>query len=103
MRGAHNQVPADATAFVHRAERFLLEHVMLHPDGPATGPDVVPQWVHRSWAGVHPWGSGRVHPNFPDPDLANWAEAYYGSNHARLARVKRIYDPERLLHFHQSI
>jgi FAD/FMN-containing dehydrogenase len=103
MGGAYNRVPADATAFVHRAERFLLEHVTVHPGGSATASDAVAQWVQRSWASVHPWGSVRVYPNFPDPDLTNWTEAYYGGNHARLARVKRSYDPERLLHFHQSI
>lgn len=95
MGGAYNRVPAGATAFVHRSERFQLEHV-------AAGPDAA-RWVQRSWAAVHPWGSGRVYPNFPDPDLTGWAEAYHGDNHARLAAVKRAYDPERLLHFHQSV
>jgi hypothetical protein len=42
-------------------------------------------------------------PNFPDPDLSDWAEAYHGANHARLARVKCVYDPQRLLRFHQAI
>jgi hypothetical protein len=37
MGGAYNRVPADATAFVHRAERFLLEHVTVHPGGPRQG------------------------------------------------------------------
>ena len=95
MGGAYNRVPAEATAFVHRSERFLLEHA-------AAGADAAP-WVQQSWATAHPWGSGRVYPNFPDPDLANWTEAYHGSNHARLAAVKHAYDPQRLLHFHQSI
>jgi hypothetical protein len=95
MGGAYNRVPAEATAFVHRSERFLLEHA-------AAGADAA-HWARRSWAIVHPWGSGRVYPNFPDPDLTNPAEAYHGGNHARLAAVKRAYDPQRLLHFPQSI
>jgi FAD/FMN-containing dehydrogenase len=103
MGGAYNRVSADATAFVHRDQRFLLEHVAVDPAGPATGSDVAPRWVRRSWAIAHPWGSGRVYPNFPDPDLTDWTEAYHGGNHARLARAKRAYDPERLLHFHQSV
>ena len=32
--------------------------------------------------------------NFPDPGLANHAEAYWGSNLRRLVRVKRHYDPD---------
>jgi FAD/FMN-containing dehydrogenase len=95
MGGAYNRVPPEATAFVHRSERFLLDHA-------AAGPDAA-RWVQRSWATVHPCGSGRVYPNFPDPDLANWAEAYHGANHARLAELKRGYDPQRLLHFPQSL
>jgi FAD/FMN-containing dehydrogenase len=37
-----------------------------------------------------------VYPNFPDPDLPDWAEAYHGSNRARLLRVKRTYDPQNV-------
>jgi FAD/FMN-containing dehydrogenase len=90
--GAYNRVPADATAFVHRGERFLVEHVVV-----ATDTDAARRWVKESWACVHPWGSGRVYPNFPDPELADPAAAYHGGNHERLLRVKRTYDPENRL------
>ena len=79
MGGAYNRVAADATAFVHRGERFLLEH--------AAADD--PRWVDRSWAIAHAHGSGRVYPNFPDPQLDGWAAAYHGGNLARLAAVKQ--------------
>jgi FAD/FMN-containing dehydrogenase len=100
MGGAYNRVPADATAFVHRSERYLLEHVAAHRE---SGTEAATQWARRSRTLVHPWGSGRVYQNFPDPDLRHWTEAYHGSNYARLVRVKRVYDPERLLHFHQAV
>jgi FAD/FMN-containing dehydrogenase len=93
MGGAYNRVPADATAFAHRDERYVVEHVLV---ADRDAPPVGRQWVARSWAMAHPWGSGRVYPNFPDPDLPNWAEAYYGGNYARLRRVKRAYDPDNL-------
>jgi hypothetical protein len=96
MGGAYNRVPADATAFAHRDERYLVEHVLV---ADADAPTFGRQWVAQSWATAHPWGSGRVYPNFPDPDLANWADAYYGGNHERLLRVKRAYDPDNLLRF----
>jgi hypothetical protein len=93
MGGAYNRVPADATAFVHRGERFLLEHVAHDGD----------QWPGRSWALAHAFASGRVYPNFPDPDLDDWATAYHGGNAGRLRAVKRSYDPGRLFRFPQAI
>jgi hypothetical protein len=93
MGGAYNRVPADATAFAHRSERFLLEHVAHDGD----------QWLDRSWVLAHALASGRVYPNFPDPDLDDWATAYHGGNAERLRAVKRSYDPERLFRFPQAI
>ncbi len=90
--GAYNRVPAGATAFAHREERFLVEHVA----------EASMQWPARSWASVHPWGSGRVYPNFPDPELDEWDEAYYASNRERLLRVKRAYDPQDVFRFPPS-
>jgi FAD/FMN-containing dehydrogenase len=96
MGGAYNRVPADATAFAHRDERYLVEHVLVADDD---APTLGREWLARSWATAHPWGSGRVYPNFPDPDLPDWADAYYGANHERLVRVKRAYDPDNLFRF----
>lgn len=88
--GAYNRVAADATAFAHRNERFLLEHVLIvDPEAPSAAR----RWVADSWATVHPWGCGRVYPNFPDLDLAGWPRAYHGANHERLLRIKHAYDP----------
>ena len=102
--GAYNRVPAGATAFAHREERFLLLHVaVVEPDAPAAERDAARDWLARSWASVHPWGTGRVYPNFPDPDLEDWARAYHGTNFERLARVKARYDPDGFFRFHQSI
>ena len=93
MGGAYNRVPADATAFVHRSERFLLDHVACDGD----------RWLDRSWALAHAFASGRVYPNFPDPALDDWATAYHGGNAERLRAVKRRYDPDRLFRFPQAI
>ena len=102
--GAYNRVRDDATAFVHRAERFLLKHeVVVDPDASMAERERARAWLTRSWALVHPWGSGRVYPNFPDPDLEDWAHAYYGTNYGRLLRVKAKYDPGNVFRFHQSL
>lgn len=102
--GAYNRVREDATAFVHRNELFLLKHATV-VDAQATPAErqAAQQWLRRSWALAGPWGSGRVYQNFPDPDLENWADAYYGSNRARLVQVKRRYDPDGFFRFNQSI
>ena len=93
MGGAYDRVDADATAFAHRGQRFLLEHVGEPDDA----------WVDESWTRAHAHGSGRIHPNFPDPALPDWAAAYHAGNHARLVAVKRTYDPHRLFRFPQSV
>jgi len=93
MGGAYNRVVANATAFAHRGERFLLEHIAGAAD----------PWVDRSWAIAHADGSGRVYPNFPDPSLDDWAAAYHAGNYARLAAVKNAYDPHRFFDFPQAI
>jgi Berberine and berberine like len=41
-------------------------------------------------------GSGGVFPPFPDPDLTDAAEAYYGANLPRLRQLKARYDPTGL-------
>jgi len=93
MGGAYNRVAEDATAFAHRSERFLLEHIAEAAD----------PWVDGSWATAHTGGSGRVYPNFPDPALDDWAAAYHAGNHPRLAAVKTAYDPHRFFDFPQAI
>jgi hypothetical protein len=102
--GAYNRVPADATAFVHREELFVVQHLVTSsPDVPTAARAAAHGWLARSWALAHPWGSGGVYPNFPDPDLQDWGRAYYGSNHDRLLRVKASCDPDNFFRFHQSL
>lgn len=94
LGGAYNRVDSDATAFAHRTQRFLLDH--LAEDADTDG------WIDRSWATAHPHGSGRVYSNFPDPRLEAPGAAYHGENLARLISVKDHYDPTRLFHYPQA-
>jgi FAD/FMN-containing dehydrogenase len=94
LGGAYNRVPADATAFVHRAERFLLKHevVVAAEQSHALTPPAR-DWLRRSWALAHPSAAGGAYSNFPDADLDAWDRAYHGANLDRLRRVKTLYDP----------
>jgi FAD/FMN-containing dehydrogenase len=93
MGGAYNRTAESATAFAHRSERYLLEHIAEAPD----------TWIDRSWAIAHADGSGRIYPNFPDTQLDNPATAYHAGNYPRLTAVKNTYDPHRFFDFPQSI
>ncbi len=93
MGGAYNRVAEDATAFAHRDQRFLLEHIGDRDD----------PWVNRSWEIAHAAGSGRVYPNFPDPALTDPAASYHAGNLARLTAVKDRYDPGGVFGFPQAI
>jgi FAD/FMN-containing dehydrogenase len=92
--GAYGRVPADATAFPHRAERFLLKQTVAGEAGR--------DWLQRSWEITHPHGSGGVYANFPDPELPDPC-AYHGTNYDRLRQVKARYDPEDVFRFPQSL
>jgi FAD/FMN-containing dehydrogenase len=99
--GAYNRPAADATAFPHRDALFLLKQtVSVDPGADAAGREEARRWLDGSWATVHPFGTGGVYPNFPDPELADEASAYYGVNLARLRRVKASYDPDGFFPFH---
>lgn len=102
--GAYNRVPADATAFVHRDELFQLHHVAtVAPSAPAAAQDAALHFASESWTVAHHWGSGGVFPNFPDLDLDDWADAYFGANLPRLREIKARYDPDRLFRAPQSL
>jgi FAD/FMN-containing dehydrogenase len=95
--GAYNDLPADATAFPHRSELFLLKQAAVLAGGASSEErERARRWLAESWEAVHPWGAGGAYPNFPDPELADEAAAYYTTNGERLAGVKARYDPGNL-------
>jgi FAD/FMN-containing dehydrogenase len=83
MGGAYNRVPADATAFVHRGDRFLLK---------IGGSE---RWAWKAWELARPDGTGRAYQGYPDPVLGE--AAYLGDNLQRLRLVRRRYDPDGVL------
>ena len=102
--GAYNRVAPDATAFPHRHELFLIQHLLEADPGTAaaqSGPGR--SWLSQSWSLAHRFGSSGVYPNFPDPELPDWGQAYYGENYRRLRHVKAAYDPGNLFRYHQSL
>jgi FAD/FMN-containing dehydrogenase len=95
--GAYNDLSADATAFPHRSELFLLKQAAVLGGGASSEQrEHARRWLAESWDAVHPWGAGGVYPNFPDPELEDEAAAYYTTNRERLAGVKARYESRGL-------
>ena len=95
--GALNRVSPTATAFVHRRTLASIQYFAAGNGASARA------WVNASRHALRGAVSGAAYVNYIDPDLANWQQAYYGANLARLRAVKRRYDPHNFFHFAQSI
>jgi len=97
MGGAIARVDPEATAFVHRNAVFSAQYYSEGPIG-ATPSEVTSMRTllsgMRSYMSA--WSSGEAYQNYLDPDLANWQQAYYGANYARLVQVKANYDPNQV-------
>ena len=98
--GAINRVAADATAFVHRDVMFGIQELAYFGSG---GRSAAQSWLQSTHRALAPFTTGAGYQNYIDPTLANWREAYYGANYARLVEVKRRYDPDRVFSFAQAI
>jgi len=95
--GALNRVSPGATAFVHRRTLASIQYFAAGDGASARA------WVGASRHALRGTVSGAAYVNYIDPHLANWQQAYYGANLARLRTVKHRYDPHDLFHFAQSI
>jgi FAD/FMN-containing dehydrogenase len=98
--GAINDVPAAATAFVHRDELFCIQYLAYFPE---SGTKTAKKWAERTWKSMRTHVSGAAYQNYIDPELAGWENAYYGHNYARLQQVKKQYDPDFRFRFAQAI
>jgi FAD/FMN-containing dehydrogenase len=109
MGGAVNRVAPGATAYVHRNALFQAQYTTGWTPGPVSsgtasaGVAAQRAWQRSYWRSMRPYASGQAYQNYIDPDLANWRQAYYGANYARLTRVKAAYDPDRVFTFPQAI
>jgi len=104
MGGAVNRVAPAATAYVHRNALFQAQYTTgWTPGAEPAGVARQRAWQRAFWRSMRPYASGQAYQNYIDPDLANWRQAYYGANYARLTQVKAAYDPDRVFTFPQAV
>ncbi|GAB2853184.1 FAD-binding oxidoreductase [Lentzea nigeriaca] len=96
--GALGRVPADATAFPHRDATASAQIFFGANDRTEAETRRVVAGVRD---GLRAGTTGYV--NYIDPEMPDWPTAYYGRNLARLKRVARRYDPDRVLAFPQGL
>jgi FAD/FMN-containing dehydrogenase len=102
--GAINAVAADATAFVHRDALCELQMSGSWGSGTsASSAAAVAAWLGETATRLAPYTNGEAYQNRIDPTLADWPQAYYGTNLPRLESIKRAYDPDDVFSFAQSI
>ncbi len=88
------------TAFFYRSAKYIigLQSVWLNEQDAQTNI----RWVDKNFKYLESVTQGS-YANFPYGGLADYLEAYYGSNADRLRVIKKKYDPDNVFGFPQSI
>lgn len=99
--GAVARVPDDATAFAHRAGVLWNMQFQAYWTDPSEQ-DANIRWVEDFRRSLLPFTRG-AYVNYIDREMEDWQTQYYGGNFARLAEVKRAWDPDDVFRYPQSI
>jgi FAD/FMN-containing dehydrogenase len=101
LGGAMARVPAEATAFAHRASRIMVNIAAFY-EGPEDRA-VREAWV-SDFAAALQQGDAGAYVNFlGDEGEARVRAAYPGATWDRLVAIKRRYDPTNLFRLNQNI
>ena len=101
LRGAAARVPVEATAFPHRAEQYDLLILAQWSDPARTDEQV--GWTRAAFDAVRPHLEDAVYVNNLGTEGAERVRSAYGPNHARLAALKRTYDPANVFRLNQNV
>ena len=103
LGGAMRRVGCEETAFAHRDRRYFVAVIGVWLD-PAEDATVHQAWTRNLWQQVRHEGSG-VYVNFleENEEPQRIYDAYPAATYARLAAIKRRYDPRNLFRFNQNI
>lgn len=102
LGGAVRAVPPGATAFRHREAHYNLE---VGAAWPSADEDSTPyrRWAEACWQAMRPWSAGVEVNHLGDEGTHRVREAYGERSYARLAALKRAYDPDNVFRLNQNI
>jgi FAD/FMN-containing dehydrogenase len=99
--GAINELPSDATAFPHRyATHNMIPMVSWRPDAPR---DEHVRYVKNLWSQLQPFTYGFYTVEVDDGHDRKAMNQNYQGNYARLAAIKKQYDPENMFRLNANI
>lgn len=98
--GAVEDIAPSETAYFHRKAIIAQEYLSSWKCDDEEQINV--QWIKNLRNAMSPYTLGD-YVNWPDIDIKNWQNTYYGSNFPKLRKVKTIYVPCNVFHFPQSI
>jgi FAD/FMN-containing dehydrogenase len=99
--GATARPAPDAAAYAHRDAQFVM-NVHGRWEDPADDKLCI-GWSRDYFKASAPFASAGAYINFLTADEEDRIRSAYGPNYERLARVKRIYDPDNLFRKNQNI
>jgi FAD/FMN-containing dehydrogenase len=101
--GAISRVGAEETAFGDRSSEWMLSIDSTWQDPIGDAPNIA--YTRKFWEATVPFSNGQTYFNFPglleEGDAA--VRSSYGSNYARLTRIKAAYDPDNRFRLNQNI
>ena len=101
LGGAMGRVAADATAFAHRDAQVMI--VVAHAGPRSANTASLHASMEQIWQRIRPYRAG-VYVNFlAEEGEQRVHEAYPTATYARLAALKKHYDPTNLFHLNQNI
>lgn len=102
LDGALNALAEDHSAVGSRDTKAVI-NIAAAWDDPADD-DANIRWARATWDEIRPFSTGRTYVNFlnADESAARTHDAYRG-NYARLADIKRAYDPDNLFRVNKNI
>ncbi len=101
LEGAANRVAPEAMAYAHRNATFVM-NVHARWDEPKDD-DACRDWARAFFKASEPYASSGAYVNFMTGDEGNTEATAYGANYARLAQIKKKYDPDNVFHINHNI